>query len=297
MLGIIACSSDNGSDDRPVTNKDNTNCNEWVGNASAMRLEMPALQKDAKGVYFLEYDAKISDKSSQKCVNFCMEYDSTACHSRWVAFSFDDTTNVINNVSRSNSWHEDANVPQACRLTGDYYTGYQRGHLCASNDRRNSTEANYQTFLMTNMSPQLGSFNSNYWVVLEQLVQRWARYGTFSKLYVCKGGTITSAQRIKTIKHANVRGEQVDVVVPRYYFMAILAETSLQSYQAIGFLLEHKEYGYDGDNYPARSVMKQHAMSIDDLEKITGIDFFCNLNDVAEKLVEQSYSESAWSWN
>lgn len=297
LLGIIACSSD-GEDDTPsVVDKENTNANSnaWKGDAEAMRLEMPALQRDASGVYFNVYEADISPSSTQKCVNFCIEYDSAACHSKWVAFTFNDTTKV-KNVSRSGQWHEDVKIPAACRLTESPYSGYQRGHLCASADRLNSLEANQQTFLMSNMSPMQGDFNTNYWVVLEGMVQGWARTGGFKRLYVCKGGTIASSQTLATIKHANVNGKQVQVAVPRYYFMAILAETAQGSYQAIGFLVEHKSYGYSGDSYPSKATMKKHAKSIDELESLTGIDFFCNLNDAAETLVEKSYSESAWSW-
>jgi len=295
LLGIIACSGDNEEPGGGVVDKENVNSNAWKGSAVAMRLEIPALQRDADGVYFNVYEADISPKSSQNCINFCIEYDSATCHSKWVAFTFDDTTKV-KEVSRSGQWHADAKIPAACRLTEQGYAGYQRGHLCASADRLNSTEANQQTFLMSNMSPMQGDFNTNYWVVLEGLVQRWGRTGGFKKLYVCKGGTITSAQTLATIKHANVNGKRVDVVVPRYYFMAILAETVNSSYQAIGFLMEHKDYGYSGNNYPSVAAMKKYAMSIDKLESITGIDFFCNLKDAAETLVEKSYSESAWTW-
>lgn len=298
MLGIIACSNDSNGGESPTVNNDNKNSNEWVGDTTAMRLEIPAFKKDRKGTYFLKYEAKKSDSSSQKCVNFCMEYDSVTCHSRWVAFTFDDDTKKNNSVGRS-TWHADTQIPQSCRLDETSYSGsgYTRGHICASYDRQNSHEANEQTFLMSNMSPMQYDFNGNYWVTLEGLVQRWGRTGGFKTLYVCKGGTITEAQTIKTWKTHSVSGETVNLPVPRYYFMAILAETSIKSYQAIGFLLEHKDYGYSGDSYPSRSVMKQHAMSIDDLEKITGIDFFCNLSDAAEDVVEKSYSESAWNWN
>jgi endonuclease G len=60
--------------------------------------------------------------------------------------------------------------------------------------------------------------------------------------------------------------------------------------------MEHKNYGYSGDSYATASMMKEHAMSIDNLEKLTGIDFFCNLPNALEDNVEASYSESAWSW-
>ena len=70
--------------------------------------------------------------------------------------------------------------------------GYDKGHICASEDRVYSTSANKQTFYYSNISPQIGSFNQKYWAALEKQVQTWGRStgnGVYDKLYVVKGGT------------------------------------------------------------------------------------------------------------
>ena len=122
--------------------------------------------------------------------------------------------------------------------------------------------------------------------------------GNYTNLYVCKGGTIDKDknQVKRYISHDTANGRIVNVVVPKYYFAAVLAESANKTYQAIGFWMEHKNYGYSGDSYATASMMKEHAMSIDNLEKLTGIDFFCNLPNALENNVEASYSEGAWSW-
>lgn len=272
------------------------NSNASIGNSYAMRYEVPKIRK-GKGIYFVYHEANVSNTSTQKTMNYCLEYDSAAFHSRWVAFSFDATTRA-KNVSRSNTWAEDPKLPASCRLTTDYFQGYDRGHICASYDRLFSTEANQKTFYMSNMSPQIGSFNANYWVALEQLIQGWGRLGNYANLYVCKGGTIDNDKKqVKSyVNHALANGKYVNVVVPKYYFAAVLAESTNKTYQAIGFWMEHKNYGYSGDNYATSYMMKEHALSIDELEKLTGIDFFCNLPNTLEDNVEASYNESAWSW-
>jgi len=294
VLSMISCSKD---DDGPeIVFSENANCNSWYGSANAMRLEMPALSRE-KGSYFISHEANISNSSTKKTVNYSYEYDSVSCHSRWVAFVFNDTTGA-RVTNRSEAWAEDPKLPEACSLPIYAFSGsgYTRGHLCASYDRLFSTEANQETFYMSNMSPQDYAFNSFYWVVLEQLIQQWGRNGGFQNLYVCKGGTISSSLRRSTFKSNTVSGRSVSIPVPKYYFAAVLAETSQKTYQAIGFLVQHKDYGYTKNNYPSRSVMKQHAMSIDELESKTGIDFFCNLNDALEDVVEKSYSTTAWTW-
>jgi endonuclease G len=151
------------------------------------------------------------------------------------------------------------------------------------------------------MTPQLYDYNGGYWGTLEALVQNWGRSTKFKRVYVCKGGTIRDDQLRGTFNTNNALGRSCKVKIPKYNFMAILAETAAGSFQAIGFWMEHKDYTsssgkYSSDNRAPTDLMKNHAMSIDELENKTGINFFCNLNDALENAVEKSYSESAWTW-
>ena len=297
MCSLSSCSSDDDEDDSSSSTSENANSNAWYGSSYAMRIEMPALSTD-DDARFIVHTADISDSSSKETVNYSLEYDASLFHSRWVAFVFNDTTGA-KNVSRTNNWAEEPQLDAAERLPTTAYSGsgYNRGHLCASYDRLCSTEANSQTFYMSNMSPQIGDFNSGYWVTLEGLIQTWGRSSTFTNLYVCKGGT--TDQLLSSFNTKNSAGDQVSVPVPKYYFAAVLAEftgNGTTSYQAIGFLVEHKDYGYTYQNQADVSLMKNHAMSIDDLEAATGIDFFCNLSDKLEATVEKSYNTSAWTW-
>lgn len=304
MLGIIvsgmiwSCDSDDPYEKYGGSSA-NANSNAWYtgSNASdAMRLEMPALNRNRKGVQFVTHYANMTDENLTKMFNYSIEFDSATTHSRWVAFHFNDSTKRTQS-NRTDAWDVDPTLPTSWRLPITAYggSGYTRGHLCASADRLFSTEANQQTFYMSNMSPQLYNFNSYYWAGFESKVRDWAN--TYKALYVAKGGTIRTDQRIRMFPTKNVNGKDVQVAVPRYYFMAILAETKSGSYQALAFWVEHKDYpGYAGGNYPSGNVMKQHVISIDALEELTGIDFFCNLNDALENAVEKSVNINAWKF-
>ncbi len=302
MLGIClssmiaSCSSDDPSGEKEMSEGDNFNSNKALAaeNQDVMDLEVPKVRQGS-GIYFRSHWAK-KHKSSETVKNYCYEYDASCYHTRWVAFSFDNVTKQ-RNVSRSDAWGEDLKLPSNVRLSYDSYSGsgYTRGHLCASADRLFSQEANEQTFFMSNMSPQNYNFNSYYWAELETLIRNWANSDKFQKLYVCKGGTIAEGQRLGSFTTSNARGSVATVVVPKYYFMAILGESPNKTYQSIAFLMEHKDYGYVG-TYPQATVMQRHAMSVDELEEFTGIDFFCNLNDKLENNVERGYNIDAWSW-
>ncbi len=211
-----------------------------------------------------------------------MEYQLDLRHTRWVAFTAYDLT-AVDNISRTNAWADDPEVPEDKRSERTDYSGYDRGHLVASNDRRYCREANEQTFYYSNMSPQLSNFNQGIWQKLEENVKGWMQDDALrDTLYVVKGGTIREDQILK------YNGPH-SVPVPKYYFMAVLAKKG-KSYKSIAFWLEHKKYSTPYD-------LQGKVLSVDELEEKTGIDFFPLLPDVIERQTEASYTLGDWTWS
>lgn len=204
--------------------------------------------------------------------NFSLEYDVNLRHARWVAFSFDATTSQ-KNTGRSDAWSWDPKIPAKYEVDRSWFYGYDRGHIAASSDRVYSKEANKQTFYYTNMSPQVSRFNQGIWNNLEQRVQAWGRDNGFRDvLFVVKGGTIREGEYSKKINGI--------MPVPKYYWMALLAKKKDGSFHSIAFWLENRSY--DG----SFTRWLDYALSIDELEQKTGIDFFHNLPDSTENQVE-----------
>lgn len=149
--------------------------------------------------------------------------------------------------------------------------GYDRGHICPSADRVNSKEANEQTFYLSNIQPQINGFNTGVWLSMEnQLRNTWNTSKYRDILYVCKGVTIDNASQIAGYTTSKL-------IVPKYFFAAVLAVKDGQ-YKAIGLWFEHKTN--------KDTKLSNYVVSIDELEKLTGIDFFCNLPDKIENTVE-----------
>ena len=261
--------------------------------------------------YYVEHTVTYDNKV---ILNYALEWNADKKHAAWVAFSFDKVTSA-NNVKRTDAWSVDPLLPSEMQTTESMHKsdGFDRGHLVASYDRVYSKEANEQTFYYSNMSPQLNSFNGGFWASFEGLVQKWARSGKYDKLYVVKGGTLdqllvnfTGPKKAPdgTFPKTDANGcTKYGLACPRYYFMAILAckgqndSAKEDRYQAMGFWMEHRDdYGYEYDNFAPSDVMKQYAVSIDNLEQKTGLDFFCNLPDVVEDMVESSYTQGDWNW-
>ncbi|HJD76333.1 MAG TPA: DNA/RNA non-specific endonuclease [Bacteroides reticulotermitis] len=245
----------------------------------ASRIEIPKLKKEGTNL-FITHTTQINGK---EVITYSFEYDCTQKSSRWVAFTF-NTSTPNNSVGRQN-FTDDPKIPSQYQTHhGDYTgSGYSRGHLVASSDRQYSVAAAKQTFYMSNMNPQIqNGFNGGIWASLEKKVQSWGEItNNQDTLYVTKGGTIDNNNVIEYLKANNT------IPVPKYFYMAILSLKNGQ-YKAIGFWFEHK--AYSNNNYAA------YAMSIDELEAKTGIDFFHNLDKSTEATVEANYQASDWSW-
>ena len=243
-------------------------------------VELPALRNGANDVFVTHY----TTFNGQKVTSFSMEYDKSKKHSRWIAFRFDNQTKQ-QNVSRSDEpFDADPAIgSQYQRVQADFgKQGYDRGHLCASADRLYSREVNEQTFYYTNMSPQRNKFNTGIWLTLEGQVQSWGRSCTSSDtLYVVKGGTIDKEDQIR-----GYISNDLSKPIPKYYYMALLFKKG-DSFKAIAFWMEHSDT-------PKSTKLVDYALSIDELEEKTGIDFFPNLNDNLENALEATYSTKAW---
>lgn len=259
-------------------------------------LEFPAL-KGGNSVVIV-HNAKLNDKLNKSGVNYCVEWDTKIHAQRWSCYKlYADNYKSGNKVSRYSASNDgslssdcqypnDPDLRNEYRLTYDPYkgSGYDHGHICPSADRQRAVEANYQTFYITNMQPQIHDFNANIWGDMEEQVRTWA--GQFDTLYVCKGGTIDKSEWI--IKYLGSGSNKIPV--PKYFFMALLGKKG-SNFKATGFWIAQ-------DNYSSDKI-KNYAVTIQTLQNNTGIDFFCNLPDDIETAVENvSYSqmEKEWTW-
>ncbi|RRD80154.1 DNA/RNA non-specific endonuclease [Alloprevotella sp. OH1205_COT-284] len=269
-----------------VNKNKNTNL---VGNRQyAWRLEYPKLREGTENIISVHKAQDVED------ITLSLEWDTNKKAQRWSCFQFHGGT-PNNNVERKNDFRQDPNIPSHLQPTHKDYasTGYDRGHMCASEDRQTTQEHNSQTFFMTNMHPQLHSHNGGIWKRLEELVQKWGYNRSFcDTLYAVKAGTIDKETDL--LGYMQAAKSNMKLPIPKYFYMAILSFKKGQDgkgqYQAIGFWTVH-----DGVNYK-KVKLNTLACSIKELEAKTGIDFFCNLPDDIEKMVEEAYDPDQWNW-
>lgn len=300
-LSILSC-----GDNVPEPSTPTTSTNENANSATipeALRMEIPKL-KGGLHNQFIVKKAKLRDNGNDTFVNFCMEYDQKKKSSRWTAFRWDIDNTYDSYCGRVGNFSADTDVPSQYRVGSGTFRGYQRGHMLASEDRQCSASANVQTFLMTNIQPQFGRFNgyddhgSYIWVNAEGLIRRlyngWTRaYNATDTIYVVKGGTIDHNHQI--IGYTS-NSSTSNIIVPRYFYIALLYKSGKSQtqggYKAIALWIPHSE----GNTTTGKSIAHKYAISIDKLEEYTGIDFFCNLPDNLEEIVEKNYNLAAWGW-
>ena len=295
---LISCSKDDDNAAGGQYSADNQNANTpRSGEESVLGYEVPKLNPD--------YDY-ICQRLPQGEINYCIEYVKEKLHPHWVAYSYNVKNAQKNAPNRTEAWSPDPyyDSQKQYQLSTQTFPGYSRGHLVGSAERYFSSEANEQTFFMTNMSPQLSAFNNDYWAEIEDKARDvWGRGVIDQKssfyegtLYIVKGGTIDKEENIlEYIYVKNTLSQTVQMPVPRYYFMACLFVSSSGEAKAIGFWMEHKDYNLNTSNAVVMQNFRRSAVcTVDDLEQRTGIDFFCNLPDIVEEALESKYDITAW---
>lgn len=199
----------------------------------------------------------------------------------------DDNGKVKQQISKG---FRNGNVP----LTNGNYIA--RGHQIPSADRLSSFSANSMTFYGTNMTPQIqNGFNGDIWAVLEGKVRSWANRS--DTLYVVTGCVIDYPDE-SSIRYAeDYTGKKI--TVPTAYYKVVLrymknSTVGYSGYSACAVWLDHKVYS-------TKNIDSKYSMSVKDLEKKVGMDFFVNLpavvgEEMAAKIESEDPSKVSWWW-
>lgn len=180
-------------------------------------------------------------------------------------------------VGRTNDFRIDPDVKSGTVDSVDYWdSGYDRGHMAPSADFRWSKTALSESFYYSNISPQVPELNRGSWSMLENQVREWSIDA--KELYIVTGPVLEDG--LPTLPQGTHR-----VSIPKLYYKIIL-DYCLPEYKATAFLFPNRDVYYD---------LSQFNVSIDSIEKITGIDFFPSLPDTLEARLEIQKGLKQWS--
>ncbi len=238
-----------------------TGCISYPAYGGEIRMELPAFENDSSCI--IEYSG------------YTVCYDEASRIPVWVAYELTQDE-VDGTVSRSGKYFRPDDTVNTVQADNSDYrgSGWSRGHMAPAGDFKWSDQAMWDTFYYTNCCPQDEKLNSGSWNVLENKVRIWAR--KFGRVYVVTGPIIGRNQGGKIGFH--------EIVVPDAFFKAVLVYSG-EEYHSIGFVMFN--------NSDSQKLIDSY-LSINDLEKLTALDFFPAMDDSMEEQVEGTVDLALW---
>lgn len=220
-------------------------------------------------------DADPSDEYFLDQRAFVLSYSPEKRVANWVAWQLDQKH--LGHVRRQDDFRADLALPARFYRVkeSDYlHSGYDRGHLCPSADRQDSAEANSQTFLFTNIEPQLHELNAGPWEQLERYTRQRAQRG--AQLYVVAGGLFSAP--FSTI------GNGVAVPVANFKIIVVLqpdqGPSDVNENTEVLSVLMPNQRGV-GDH-----EWTEYATSVDAIEQASGYDFLSAVPERVQRVIE-----------
>jgi len=256
---------------------------EILSQIEGVKLSVIREDLNTNGLPALLADEKLISHSAMSLV-----YSEEHEQAKWVAHIISPEI-LTGRVNRTNDFRTDPKVLTGTAVEEDYFLkfpqangefkydgfGYDRGHLAPSADFRWSQKALSESYFYSNMSPQLGDFNREIWADLEGTIRGYVARNPDTQLYVCTGGVLTDDLPVVE------RGVN-KVSIPRQYFKVVI---DVKNQRGIGFLMPNKKATYPLEHF---------AKSIDEIEALTGIDFFEGIADDLENKIESQADKKPW---
>ena len=220
--------------------------------------------------------APLCDRAEQiiRKNTYVVSYNKDTKIANWVAWHLTNE-HTDGPYKRNNIFFEDNVVPYPRATSQDYRgSGWSRGHMCPAGDNKWNETAMVESFSLINVCPQNANLNSGLWNSIEIDCRNWAR--RFNDIYIVCGPLFLNKDHEKI-------GEN-QVFVPEAFFKVVLCLNGKP--KGLGVIVRNTDGNKKRDLY---------YNSIDQVERITGYDFFPNLPDDVENEVEAYANVDEWS--
>lgn len=208
-------------------------------------------------------------------------YDEVEHVPRWSAYKVMPHKGV--HAARPSGFRSDGRTYSKVRSEVYTHSGYDRGHMAPNYAMAvcHGVAAQYASFLMTNVVPQLHGLNAGLWKDIElRIAQRYTeRYG---EVWVVNGPIFSRTEAARYIGPADTR-----VRVPDAFWMVLMTRTPEGRIRSVAFLIPHREIWRDLD-------LSRYLVSIDEIERLSGLDLFPLLSKEVQGALEVSPAPRAW---
>ncbi|MHC4952732.1 MAG: DNA/RNA non-specific endonuclease [Planctomycetota bacterium] len=216
---------------------------------------------------------------------YVLSYDAARRVPRWVAERLDPGVLEGEVPEDEKQFAPDTSIPFAIRATSEDFrdSEFVRGRLAAAANHKSDVRVFRETYLLSNVAPQLGAeFRSSFWVHLEGRIRDWARDS--DDLFVVTGTLFLPRKKGEDVQYRLIGRRQV--AVPTHFFKVVMRERK-HSRAMIAFLVPHEPMKSGGD--PARFLV-----TVDRLEELSGLDFFPQLGEPTQTELESAEIKTLW---
>ena len=277
---VLSCKGNKVSEGAKTSQEDVTeDVTGFYDTKTAAKTEVADVEVQAAGKKIVMYEmpAPLKDRAEQilKRKGYTTSYNSKTKNPNWVAWHLTKSHTYGSFQRKDEMFTVDEDAKGGRATDNDYYNSrYDRGHMCPAGDNKWDKQAMEQSFLFTNICPQNHGLNKYEWNDLEILCRDWAReYGAID--IVC-GPIYNQKSEQKTIGRNKVW-------VPDAFFKVVLCRQG--NPKAIGFIYR---------NEGVKQRMEDAVYTVDEIEQLTGMDFFPALDDKTEDRIEAKASLSEW---
>ncbi len=229
----------------------------------------------------VRYEIPVSTKERAEILleqyGYTVSYNPDLCIPNWVAWEL-NAEKLVERESRNSKFTPNPKLPEDKAVTTKEYTGsgWDRGHMCPAGDNKYHWRAMNESFYMTNICPQNHNLNRGDWKELEEACRRWAEV---EPVYIVCGPI-----NYRTPKYGYI-GKTFKIRIPDAFFKVVLTGMQSGNPRAIGFIYKNEAGNNKRDKY---------VNTVDEVERITSMDFFSALPDDVEARIEADYALREW---
>ena len=204
-----------------------------------------------------------------KNLGYTSSYNTSYGIPNWVAYELTRSEAASHEAERTNKFQADPKVIGKSASNSDYKgSGYDKGHMAPAADMKWSKTVMEQSFYFTNICPQAPGLNRGAWKDLEEEIREWAIRDS-ALVIIC--GPLFTKEPIKYIPETHV-------AIPDAYFKVVCSPYTEEA-RAIAFVFP---------NNKASKHPREYVVTIDSVEKMTGMDFLSQLPDEIENEIEKT---------